>query len=98
MALLAGDAAAAHIALTAGVGSAAGEDGVSGTVEIFGPHLTKETTIVAAVGWQTDGALVAVMTTSGRRNSSADVDAVQLFFDSGVLETGTITFYGKRNS
>lgn len=80
------------------VGSAAGEDGVSMTIRILGPHLAKKTVFTwHGLFFNSVGNPIGIIG-SGARLSSADVDAVQFLFDSGNLESGTITFYGLRNA
>jgi len=100
------DAADAHIGLTGnttasqGVGSAAGEHGVSGQVWVHGPHLAENTSITWQLMWP-GGAAAAqpnIIFGGGYRISAADVDALQFLFSSGNLETGTINMYGLKNA
>ena len=80
------------------VGSAANEPGISGWLWLYGPHLTQYTlmhwngSLVAA-----SGAIVQTETT-GIRWSAADVDAIQYYFSSGNIESGTVTVYGLANA
>ena len=82
------------------IGSAAGEDGVSGHVMIHAPHLAKLTNVTWQVnltnanGDSGGGFFVG----AGRRLSSADVDAFQVLFSGGNIESGTITVLGLKNS
>ena len=82
-----------------GIGSAANEDGVSGDVEIHGPHLAKRTlTTSTFVGIGANGGLAVGGFAFGRRNSAVANNAVRFFFAAGNLESGTITMYGMVNS
>ena len=80
------------------VGSNAGEDGVSGTVNILGPHLAKRTKMVINVTHTSTGEWETSTVGGGSRKSSADVDAVRFYFTAGNIESGTITMYGRVNS
>jgi hypothetical protein len=88
----------AEIVMTRGVGNAAGEDGVSGGLWIYGPHLAKRTAITFS------GLVFGTSTTpfrdecSGVRLSAADVDAIQFLMSAGNITSGTITMYGLKNS
>lgn len=78
-----------------GVGSDTNEDGVSGVIRIFGPHLSKRTMFQAdLVYFRADGTFVRV-TDQAYRAAAADVDAVRLYFSSGNFESGEISFYGR---
>lgn len=80
------------------IGSASGEDGCSGELIVFGPHLTKRTYLISsAFQINNSGASLSLYNT-GYRDSSADVDALQFLAGSGNLESGTITMYGMVNS
>jgi len=79
-----------------GIGNGAGEDGISGTIEIAGPHLAKETYVNFHVSFDDNGLKNCVG--GGVRNSSADVDAVRLLMSSGNITSGTITMYGMVNA
>jgi len=82
------------------VGGAAGEEGVSGTIEILGPHLARDTMFTWVLSGQSSSSSVAHSTSGGgRRNASADVDAVQLYFSSSrTIGSGTATLYGRVNA
>ena len=82
----------------ADVGSGANEHGVSGVIRIHGPHLTKYTMITAHVGYISAAGEIAQAMMAGVRNSAADVDAWQLYFNSGNIESGTINVYGLANA
>lgn len=79
------------------LGSAAGEEGVSGTVFICGPHLNKKTIVVFSLGYFGDNGSFVTATGAGARDDASDVDAVQLAFNTGDIESGTFTLYGIRN-
>ena len=80
------------------IGSSSNEDGVSGTVYVHGPHLTKRTYVTGLLGMITNGALPDSAVIFGARLESADVDAFQLLFSAGNIETGTVTVYGMVNA
>lgn len=89
---------AGYISLTtADVGSASGEDGVSGVINVLGPHLAKKTQITWQLSQIKNNGDVVQRAGAGARISSADVDAVRFLFSSGNIESGTITMYGMRN-
>jgi len=80
------------------IGSDSGENGTSGELIVFGPHLVQNTyLIVQSLNDSNTGALVSLYNT-GFRTSVADVDALQFLAGSGNLESGTITMYGMVNS
>ena len=93
---LVGDAAGDHYK----VGSAANEDGVSGWIWVCGPHLTKYTQIRWDLTITSASVSYPAVTEegAGTRLSSADVDAFQILFSSGNIESGTITAYGLANA
>ena len=80
------------------IGSAAGEGGVSGSLQLFGPHLAQETCCTFHGGIVSTSGNWANVIGQGARLSAADVDAVRFLMSSGSLESGTITMYGKVNS
>jgi len=94
------DNSEAFIKLTkTNVGSASGEHGVNGIIRVLGPHLEKHTFISGLLSAETDGGSMNAVTSSGKRTQATPVvNAVQFFFSSGNIETGTITMYGIRNS
>ena len=74
------------------------ENGCSGELIVFGPHLVQNTyLIVQSLSDSHTGALISLYNT-GFRTSVADVDALQFLAGSGNLESGTITMYGMVNS
>jgi hypothetical protein len=85
-----------YIRLTSNVGSASGEDGISGIMRISGPHLAKWTMFTMNMVFVSTVGVLSNSTTTpyAARRSAADVDAVQFKFSSGNLESGTIVFRG----
>ena len=86
-----------RLAIT-GVGSAASEYGASGTVNVLSPHLAKYTKIVSSLTFATTSGTQDFSVGGGSRESTAAVDGVRFFFQSGNIESGTITMYGRVNS
>jgi len=89
--------------VTNGVGSDTNEYGVSGPFYLFAPHLTAYTYGDSTNITFTDAAQGRVYTTppgagSGNvRLAAEDVDAVQILFSSGNIESGEIVMYGIAN-
>lgn len=94
----AGDDAHTQILLTPVVGSDANEEGVTMDLHINGPHLAQQTNVHWTGTFTDNAGLGTAIQGAGRRRSNADVDAIQLFFSSGNLESGTISIYGYTNS
>ena len=80
------------------IGSAAGEDGLVAVINIHAPHLTKQTFIHADFGHNNASGDMMCGSCIGARLSAADVDAWQLLFSSGNIETGTVNVYGLANA
>ena len=80
-----------HLLLAGNVGSDVGEDGVSGRILIHGSHLTKETRITGDLFYTGASGNDVQIRLAGARLSAADVDAVQIYFDSGNIESGEAT-------
>ena len=77
-----------------------GNEGASGTIDILFPHLALPCRIKSAVsaGDSFSGNPFVEMC-GGYRDTSADVDAVRLYWDSGnFANQGTINFYGITNA
>ena len=73
--------------------------GVSGRVEVLGPHLAQWTMVNAGLSYiASNGSRPSIINTAGHRESAADVDAVQFLFDTGSIASGTITMYGLTNA
>ena len=83
---------------TQDLGSAANEDGYCGTVWIHAPHLTKRTMITWTGGLFAKDGFPYEHVGTGARLESADVDAWQLLFHSGNIESGTVNVYGLANA
>lgn len=88
----------ALLTVSSAVGSAAGEDGCSGEVILYGPHLAKRTIATFHMAYQNTAGNMNVNHGAFHRDSAADVDAVRLLFSSGNAESGTVTLYGMRNA
>tara|TARA_R110000796_G_scaffold104486_1_gene214353 strand:+ start:450 stop:1991 length:1542 start_codon:yes stop_codon:yes gene_type:complete len=78
------------------VGSAAGEDGVSGTIRISGPDLAKRTLLNYKMANFNSSQYLDQFSGAIMRDAAASVNAVQLFFSAGNIESGTIVFRGIR--
>lgn len=91
-------AGSTSIQIAKDVGSDTNEDGVSGRVTVFGPHLAKRTRVCFDTAWENNGGGFATIQGLGVRNASEDVDAARFLFSSGAIESGTITLYGLRNA
>jgi hypothetical protein len=80
------------------MGSDAGEDGWSGTITIYGPHLTKSSLIhIRGFSWTSDGGATTVDAWQ-TANEAAVLNGIRLYMSSGNIESGTVTVYGYRNS
>lgn len=84
--------------LSNGVGSDVGEDGVSGSLFIYGPHLLKETCLRFSGVFKDDGNRTTLVECTSIRQSADVVDAIRFYFDRGDIESGTITMYGMVNA
>ena len=80
------------------VGSAANEPGVSGWIWLMGPHLTGFTAMSSCLNTKSASTYYIGNECFAWRLEAADVDAFQLFYSSGNIESGTITAYGLANS
>jgi len=81
-----------------GVGTASGEQGVSGVVELFSPHTTKRTYLSSDIVYEGSDGKHYRTTGVGARLTNAVVNGIQFYYSSGNLASGTITMYGKVNS
>lgn len=91
------------IIFTSSIGSAGGEDGVSGDVFCNGPHLAKKTQFIFSLIGRVSAARINQFSGGGVRTSSAEVNAVRFFWAAGIstggnFESGIISMYGVRNS
>jgi len=80
------------------VGSASLEDGMSGWIWLLSPHLAKCTMVNSTLTYANGTVYAVITTTAGMRWSQADVDAIQFYFSSGNIESGTINAYGLANA
>lgn len=80
------------------VGSGSNEYGVSGTLDIFGPHLTGRTACFWNIWYADNGNAGRWLSGAAERTAAEDTDAVRFLYSSGNLESGTITMYGLKNS
>jgi len=80
------------------LGTVAGEDGFCGTLNLHMPHLARKT----ALTWQgflfDDSSNYIHVIGGGSNIAQADVDAVRFYMSLGIIDSGTITMYGLRNS
>ena len=84
-------------------GTAAGEEGgASGTLQIFGPHLSQYTRMMGSFAYVSSNANTALINSMVTRQAAEDVNAIRLLFignsTSGTIASGTITAYGLKNS
>ena len=91
--------AATHINLIggtySGIGSAAGELGVRGTIKIYGAgSAASKTTVLGNVSGENSISRLVGSTIFGRRNAAQDTDAVRFLFSAGNITSGTIRMYG----
>ena len=80
------------------VGSTGVESGISGVVTLFAPHATAYTHMKAEVIAVSAAPYFGFGIMGGIRLSAADVDGFRILFESGNIESGTITAYGLANS
>jgi hypothetical protein len=76
------------------VGSATGEDGVSGTLTLIGAGETKTTRVAGNLNMIASDGTFVKGDVSGMRNSAAIVNGVRFYFDSSNIESGTFEMYG----
>lgn len=87
--------AVSTINIANGVGSDAGEHGVSGVIDLFAPGSAAYTHITGNIIYQYYNASeLYYRQTGAMRQSAADVDAVRFDFSSGNLESGKIQMWG----
>lgn len=98
------DGNAGFIPLTRGsgadqlIGTAAGEDGWTGTITIVNPHNAKKTRVrTDGIFYASDGSLTPTRC-SATCVTAEDNDAVRFLASSGNLASGKITMYGLKNS
>jgi len=79
--------------------NSAGNGGVSGNLQIIGPHKAAFTHMLFdGTNVTSSSQYVNFFRVGGYRNSAADVDAIQFSFVSGNITSGTITMYGFKNA
>lgn len=89
---------ASGILLAAGISSSS-NFGLSGRMILTGPHLSARTQVTMQSSYRYGASLThSVISSSGMRDSSSDVDAIQFSMSTGNISSGTITMYGVRNS
>tara|TARA_R110002153_G_scaffold220396_1_gene372865 strand:- start:270 stop:884 length:615 start_codon:yes stop_codon:yes gene_type:complete len=82
-----------------GTSNVAGNGGISGTLQIIGPHKAAFTHMLFdGTNVNSSSQYVNFFRIGGYRNSAADVDAIQFTFSSGNITSGTITMYGFKNA
>ena len=72
--------------------------GVSGVINVLGPHITTARTRITQNIFYTRGSVVTTQTGGGETFGNTPVDAVRFFMSSGNIGYGTITMYGRANS
>ena len=80
------------------IGSTSTESGVSGTIQLFGPHTTSFTHMQSNLTFHNASDALTHADFGGARVSAADVDGFRILFESGNIESGTITAYGLANA
>lgn len=91
-------AAANHIRLATTIGSFTTENGVSAVVHLIRPAET-DFTSVWSVGMSADNlARMSTHISGGQRASAADVDAIQILFSAGLVESGELKLYGVKKA
>lgn len=84
--------------LAADVGSAVGEDGISGVVMVHFPNLVEKTIITYDISFQASNSVLVYQAGTGWRAAAEANNAIRFLFSSGNLESGSITLYGLKNS
>lgn len=79
---------------TFAVGSAAGENGVSGRVHVAQPSVAHEVEVWGQGVYMADDGELAGVISRGRRNAAADVNGLRFLFSSGNIESGKFKLYG----
>lgn len=86
---------AAQIILCTSVGNAAGEQGVSGTVAVWGAGVAARTTVRTFIhSFDAADSSPFIVQGAGARLANQDTDAVRFLFSSGNITSGTIRMYG----
>lgn len=83
---------------TAGIGNAAGEH-VSATIRVSRPDEAAYITLFGSGAFlPASGGATRCFTFGGSRLAAANVDGVQILFESGNIASGTVDFYGVRKA
>ena len=82
------------------VGSGAGEYGVSGELEIYFPHILRDTWVNATTMYEANDGNEATVTTRERWYAATwgAINTVRFNYSSGNVESGTVTMYGYKNA
>ena len=82
------------------VGAETGQEGgVSGTLQIFGPHLNQYTRMLCNTGYMMHNyGWPLISTHMLTRKSAEDVNAIRMKFFNSNMVSGTITMYGIKNA
>jgi hypothetical protein len=87
---------ATSVALTAGVGNAATEEGVTGFVHFWAPSAAAKMPfqwLISYIDGPNDTS--TQITGGGNRWAAADVDAIRFMFSAGTMTSGTIKLFGR---
>lgn len=85
------------LATSTGVGAAAGEMGVSGTVSLHGMHgAAMFSTVVGSFLYRTTNAALFTFVGAGENRTAEANDALRLFYSTGNIQSGTARLYGLR--
>jgi hypothetical protein len=89
-----------YIALEAGNGTdnASASGGLSGTIQVFGAAGTLATHLISETITSSSFGTPNFFRTASMRYAAIDTDAIQFFYDSGNITSGTITMYGFKNA
>jgi hypothetical protein len=94
-----GDLSEGAITVTSSQGTDTGEDnGASGHLFIYGPHLAQFTRVTGQSSFVRANAELYTIIFGGATKSAADVDAVKFQYNVGNILAGTITMCGIKNS
>ena len=72
--------------------------GISGTITVYHPHLSRETHLYGGLTFTNSSGRSVRNEFGGTRRSSTAVNAVRFFMTSGNVHSGTITLYGMKNA
>lgn len=83
-----------EMTLVSPVGSDSGEDGISGSVYLYGTGLSKRTIVRGQATFFNQSGSISVVDFGDARDAAEDVDAVRFKFSSGNIESGVIEHLG----